>query len=96
MKIEISFLAGLLLVGTDLLIRATVQGVEQAFFSTAIEYGWNAIKTISRFFPKADRTGSFTAFQSALKPRICSGGKLAGAWLNQRARSLLAGKSFSA
>jgi len=56
MKIEISFLAGLLLLGTDLLARATVQGVEQAFFSTAIDYGWSAIKTISRIFPEADRT----------------------------------------
>ena len=76
MKIEISFLAGLLLVGTDLLARATVQGLEQAFFSTAIGYGWDAIKTIRRFFPEADRTGSLTTFQSALKPRICAGGKL--------------------
>ena len=56
MKIEISFLAGLLLLGTDLLARATVQGVEQAFFSTAIDYGWSAFKTISRIFPEADRT----------------------------------------
>jgi len=72
MKIESSFLAGLLLVGNDLMARAVVQGVEQAFFSTAIEYGWNAIKTIGRFFPEAGRTASFTAFQSALQPRICS------------------------
>src|SRR5215468_2105467 len=55
MKIEISFLAALLLLGTDLLARATVQGVERAFFSTAIDYGWSAIKTISRIFPEADR-----------------------------------------
>jgi hypothetical protein len=59
MKIEIPFLAGLLLVGTDLLARAAVQGVEQALFSTAIEYGWNAIKTISRFFPEAGRSPCF-------------------------------------
>ena len=37
MKIEIPFLAGLVLVGTDLLARVAVQGVEQAFFSTVIE-----------------------------------------------------------
>jgi hypothetical protein len=48
MKIEIPFLAGLLFVGTDLLARAAVQGVEQALFSTAIEYGLNAIKTSRR------------------------------------------------
>jgi hypothetical protein len=51
MKIEIPFLAGLLLVGTDLMVRAAVQGVEQVLFSTAIEYGWNAIKAINRIAP---------------------------------------------
>jgi hypothetical protein len=59
MKIEIPFLAGLLLVGTDLLARAAVQGVEQALFSTAIEYGWNAIKTINRLLPEAGRRPCF-------------------------------------
>jgi hypothetical protein len=44
MKIEIAFLAGLLLVGTDLLARVAVQGVEQAFFSTVIEYCLNRIR----------------------------------------------------
>jgi hypothetical protein len=39
MKIDISFLAVFLLIGTDLLARAAVQGVEQALVSTAIEYG---------------------------------------------------------
>ena len=38
MKIDISFLA-VLLIGTDLLVRAAVQGVEPALVSTAIEYG---------------------------------------------------------
>ena len=52
MKIEIPFLAGLLLAGTDRLTRVTVQGVEQALFSTVIEYGWNAVKTSGRFLPK--------------------------------------------
>jgi hypothetical protein len=32
MKIAIPFLAGLLFVGTDLLARVALQGVEQAFF----------------------------------------------------------------
>ena len=45
----------LLLVGTDLLARAAVQGVEQALFSTTIEYAWKAIKTISRFLPETGR-----------------------------------------
>jgi hypothetical protein len=49
MKIEISFLAGLLIIGTDLLARVAVQGVEQAVFSTAIEYGLNALKSGRRF-----------------------------------------------
>jgi hypothetical protein len=38
MKIDISFLAAFLLIGTDLLARAAAQGVEQALVSTAIEY----------------------------------------------------------
>jgi hypothetical protein len=39
MKIDISFLAVFLLIGTDLLVRAAGQGIEQALVSTAIEYG---------------------------------------------------------
>jgi hypothetical protein len=42
-KFEIPFLATLLLIGTDLLARAAVQGVEQALIATAIEYGRSAI-----------------------------------------------------
>jgi hypothetical protein len=42
MKVEISILAGLLLLGTELMARASVQGVEQAIVSTVIEW------TISR------------------------------------------------
>ena len=38
MKIEISFLAALLLVSSDLLARVAVQGVEQALLSAAIEW----------------------------------------------------------
>jgi hypothetical protein len=38
MKIEATFLAALMLVGTTLLARMAAQGVEQALFSTAIEY----------------------------------------------------------
>jgi hypothetical protein len=60
-KIEIPFLAGLLLTGTDLLTRVTVQGVEQALFSTVIEYGWKAIKTSGMFLPKTGRRPCFIA-----------------------------------
>ncbi len=49
MKIEIPFLASVLLIGTDLLVRMTVQGVEQALFSTVVQYGLNAFK-ISKMF----------------------------------------------
>ena len=38
MKIEVTFLAALMLIGTTLLARMAAQGVEQALFSTAIEY----------------------------------------------------------
>jgi hypothetical protein len=38
MKIEISILAALLLLGTELMARASVQGVEQAIVSTVIEW----------------------------------------------------------
>ena len=43
-KVEISFLATLLLIGTDLLARAAVQGVEQAFLATAVEYGMGGMR----------------------------------------------------
>jgi hypothetical protein len=44
MKFEISFFATLLLIGTDLLARAAVQGVEQALLATAVEYGRSGIR----------------------------------------------------
>jgi hypothetical protein len=47
MKIGISFLAAFALVGTDLLARAAVQGVEPALVSTAIEYGSAAVVRLS-------------------------------------------------
>jgi hypothetical protein len=39
MKIEISILAGLLLLGTELMARTSVQGVEQAIVSAVIAAG---------------------------------------------------------
>jgi hypothetical protein len=37
-RIEIPFLAALVLIGTSLLARMAAQGVDQALLSTAIEY----------------------------------------------------------
>ena len=44
MKIEVPFLAALVPIGTSLLARMAAQGVEQALFSTAIEYGLDGYK----------------------------------------------------
>jgi hypothetical protein len=49
MKFDMSFLAAFVLVGTDLLARAAVQGVEQALVSTAIEYGSAGLKHLSKW-----------------------------------------------
>jgi hypothetical protein len=57
MKIEISFLAGLLFIGTDLLARAAAQGFEQALFSTVIKYGLNGLKAGLRLLPNTARSG---------------------------------------
>jgi hypothetical protein len=43
-----SFLAAFLLIGTDLLARATVQGVEPALVSTAVEYGSTGLNLLSK------------------------------------------------
>jgi hypothetical protein len=50
MKIEISFLAAALFVGTDLLARIAVQGIEQALLSTAVEWSINHIRAARRKF----------------------------------------------
>ena len=47
MNIDISFFARFFLIGTDLLARVAVQGVEQAVVTTAIEYGSAAVVCIS-------------------------------------------------
>jgi hypothetical protein len=44
MKIELSILAGLLILGTELMARASVQGVEQAIVSTVIEWTVSRLK----------------------------------------------------
>ena len=47
MNIDISFFARFFLIGTDLLARVAVQGMEQAVVTTAIEYGSAAVVCIS-------------------------------------------------
>jgi hypothetical protein len=43
MKIEISILAALFLMGNQLMARAAAQGIEQALVSTAIEWSVNKL-----------------------------------------------------
>jgi len=50
MKIEIPFLAVLLIFGADLSARVSVQGVEQALFSTALEWSMKRIRAGRRKF----------------------------------------------
>ena len=53
MKIdEIPLLAALVPIGTSLLTRIATQGVEQALFWTAIEYGLNGMKGGIRLSPR--------------------------------------------
>ena len=49
MKIDIPFLAAFLFVGTNLLARVAVQGVEQALVSTPIEYGSVGVSHLSKW-----------------------------------------------
>ena len=49
MKIDMSFVAVFLLIGTDLLARASVQGVEPALVSTAIRYGSAGVKLLQKW-----------------------------------------------
>jgi len=43
-KIEIPFFASLFLIGTSLLARVAVRGIEQALLATGAEYGVNVTK----------------------------------------------------
>ncbi len=47
--INMSFLAALLLLGTDLVARAAMQGVELALVLTAFEYSCSSAKRLSRW-----------------------------------------------
>ena len=56
MKIEIPFLASLLLIGAaNLMARMQGQSVEQALAAAAIEYGMKGMRTVKRLFPGAMR-----------------------------------------
>jgi hypothetical protein len=55
MKIEFPLLATLLLIGTTLLVRAQAQGVEQALFATAMEYGVNGVRSAIKLLPDSMR-----------------------------------------
>ena len=55
MKIEISFLASLFLIGSTLLARVAVRGIEQALFATAAEYGANGLRARKKLL--AERRG---------------------------------------
>jgi hypothetical protein len=55
MKIEFPFLATLLLIGTTLLVRAQALGMEQALFTTAVEYGVNGLRFAIKLLPDSMR-----------------------------------------
>ncbi len=58
MKIEFPFLAALLLIGTNLLARIAVQGVEQTLVATVIEYGLDGLRATKRILPNTTRFAS--------------------------------------
>jgi hypothetical protein len=55
MEMEFSILTGLLVIGTDLLTRAAVQGIAPALLSTVIEYGLKRIRLGLTFVPNYTR-----------------------------------------
>jgi hypothetical protein len=55
MKIEIPYMAALFLLGTSLLARMAAQGIEQALFSAAIEYGLDGVRPVKRLISDAMR-----------------------------------------
>ena len=64
MKVNVSFLAALILVGTDLVARAAIQGVEPALVLTASEYGYFWAKRLSLW---AERLSSMRSTSSQIK-----------------------------
>ncbi|MDH3442725.1 MAG: hypothetical protein OEN50_02275 [Deltaproteobacteria bacterium] len=55
MKTEMPFLAALVLLGTDLMARVAVQGVEQALFSTVIDWAMLRVKMRRQNFISGSR-----------------------------------------
>ena len=55
MESNFSFVTTLLVVGTDLLTRAAVQGIAAAFLSTAIGYGLQRLRLSVTFVPNYAR-----------------------------------------
>ncbi|MGE5305135.1 MAG: hypothetical protein ACM3TN_17635 [Alphaproteobacteria bacterium] len=51
MKIEFSLISTLMLIGTTVLQRAQAQGIEQALFATALEYGVNGVRSAIKLLP---------------------------------------------
>ncbi|HEY7786760.1 MAG TPA: hypothetical protein VIB00_18665 [Pyrinomonadaceae bacterium] len=54
MKIQTSFLTALLPIGSDLLQRVTIQGIEPALVAAVVEYGSIGLVRLSRWM-KAER-----------------------------------------
>jgi hypothetical protein len=63
MKIAIPFLAGLLFVGTDLLARVALQGVEQAFF---FKGDWVLPKEEKEKLRRLDRTDKWASNETLI------------------------------
>ena len=57
MKIEFSFISTLLLIGSTVLHRAQAQGIEQALFATALEYGVTGVRSAIKLLPVFMRSG---------------------------------------
>ncbi len=57
MKPEFPLLAALFLIGTDLLVRIAVQGIEQALFAMAVEHGAAGMRAVKRLLPNRVRFG---------------------------------------
>jgi hypothetical protein len=55
MEMEFPILTALLVIGTDLLTRAAVQGIAPALLSTAIDFGLQRIRLGLTFVPNYTR-----------------------------------------
>ena len=66
MKIEVPFLAALVPIGTSLMARMAAQGVEQALFSAAIEYGRDGVRAVKipRLLPNRREEARFDVRKS--------------------------------